>query len=129
MDTDNNNTAVASREKLETEIKKGAGQISIFNLVNHVIALAYVLGASDIHIDPEAKIIRVRQRIDDMLQDEISIHKNIHPEVSTRIKILAELRTDEHQVAQDGRFCMQLQSPIDIRVSIIPTYYGENAVL
>jgi len=129
MNTDNNNTVVARREKLETEIKKGAGQISIINLVNHVVELAYVLGASDIHIDPEAKSIRVRLRIDGMLQDEISIPKNIHPEVISRIKILAELRTDEHQVAQDGRFCMQLQSPIDIRVSIIPTYYGENAVL
>src|SRR3989344_1574077 len=119
-----------SREKLEAEIKKNVAQISIVNLVNHLIELAYILKASDIHVDPQGQSVRIRLRIDGVLQDEIPIPKLVHAEVISRIKILAGLRTDEHQVAQDGRFRMQLETgPVDIRVSIVPTYYGENAVM
>ncbi len=118
-----------SRKKLETEIKKGAGA-SIVDLVNYLIELAHNLKASDIHIDPQANTLRVRLRIDGVLQDEMPLPKYIQSEVISRIKILASLRTDEHQVAQDGRFRAVLeQGPIDVRVSIVPTYYGENAVL
>jgi len=118
-----------SRQKLETEIKNG-GAISIVNLVNHLIELAYNLKSSDIHIDPQPNSVRIRLRIDGVLQDEIPFPKFIQSEVISRIKILAGLRTDEHQVAQDGRFRINLEAgPIDIRVSIVPTYQGENAVM
>ena len=117
------------RQKLETEIKKGVGAF-IVNLVNHVIELAHNVKASDIHIDPQGNAVRIRMRIDGVLQDETPLPKNIQSEVISRIKILAGLRTDEHQVAQDGRFRIQLNSGnVDIRVSIVPTYYGENAVM
>jgi len=117
------------REKLADEVKDGAPK-SIVNLVNHLIELAYVLKASDIHIDPDAKVVRTRLRIDGVLQDEISLPKFIHSEIISRIKILANLRTDEHQAAQDGRFRISLESgEVDMRVSIVPTYYGENAVM
>ncbi len=75
----------------------------------------------------------VRLRIDGVLQDKCAFPKVFLPEVISRIKVLSGLRTDEHQAAQDGRFRMQTGAdsthPIDIRVSITPTYYGENAVL
>lgn len=117
------------RLKLESEIKNGA-QASIVNVVNHLIELAFALSASDIHIDPGTEAVRTRLRIDGVLQDEISLPKFIHSEIISRIKILANLRTDEHQAAQDGRFRISLdKDEIDIRVSIVPTYYGENAVL
>ncbi len=117
------------RLKLESEIKNGA-QASIVNVVNHLIELAFTLSASDIHIDPGTEAVRTRLRIDGVLQDEISLPKFIHSEIISRIKILANLRTDEHQAAQDGRFRISLdKDEIDIRVSIVPTYYGENAVL
>ena len=90
-----------------------------------------MLRASDIHIDPTQAGLVVRLRIDGMLQDKFSFNKKIHPEIISRIKIMSGLRTDEHQAAQDGRFRTVLQHdvPIDVRVSITPTYYGENAVL
>ncbi|MDO8530541.1 MAG: GspE/PulE family protein [bacterium] len=119
----------AAREKLETEINNGA-RASIVSLVNYVVELAHSLKASDVHIDPQADAIRIRLRIDGVLQDEIPFPKTIQGEIISRIKILAGLRTDEHQVAQDGRFRINLESgAVDIRVSIVPTYYGENAVL
>ena len=117
------------RKKLEAEIQAGV-PTSIVNLVNHLIELAHNLKASDIHIDPLAQSVRIRLRIDGALQDEIPFPKSIHSEVISRIKILAGLRTDEHQAAQDGRFRISLEKDtIDIRVSIVPTYYGENAVM
>src|SRR3989338_3631949 len=119
----------AIRAKLEAEIKNGA-QASIVNLVNHLIELAYIVGASDIHVNPEAQFVRTRLRIDGVLQDEMPIPKFIHAEVISRIKILANLRTDEHQTAQDGRFRINLDSgEVDMRVSIVPTYYGEDCVM
>jgi type IV pilus assembly protein PilB len=85
---------------------------------------------SDIHIDPADDNVQTRFRIDGVLQDAATLPKNIHSEIISRIKILAGLRTDEHQAAQDGRFHIQLtDGSADVRVSIAPTYYGENAVL
>lgn len=123
------NPKAISREKLESEIKDVA-KTSIVNLVNHLIELAYNLKASDIHIDPADQHVRIRLRIDGVLQDEVPFPKIIQSEVISRIKILAGLRTDEHQTAQDGRFRVHLElGDVDIRVSIVPTYYGENAVM
>jgi len=106
-------------------------ELSIINLVNHLIEHAFGMRASDIHIDPTQEDVRARYRIDGVLQDVHSFPKTIHSEIISRIKILAGLRTDEHQSAQDGRFRIHLENGvvIDVRVSITPTYYGENAVL
>ncbi len=117
-------------EKMEKEIALG-GKMSIIRMVDCLVECGQELRASDIHLDPEDKIFRVRFRIDGVLQDLYELPKNLHEEVVSRIKILAGLRTDEHQTAQDGRFRTILEngSPVDVRVSIIPTYYGENAVM
>jgi len=115
-----------------TELARG-GAVSIIKLVNSIVAEAERLRASDIHIDPQSGQLRIRYRIDGILNDVYSVPKAIHSEIISRIKILAGLRTDEHQAAQDGRFRLNLESdndrPLDIRVSIVPTYHGENAVL
>src|SRR3989338_10297388 len=89
--------------KVEKELSRGI-DISIINLVDSLIEKAYKSGASDIHIDPRNKEVRVRLRIDGVLQDTYVFPKNIHSEVISRIKVLARLRTDEHQATQDGRF-------------------------
>jgi type II secretory ATPase GspE/PulE/Tfp pilus assembly ATPase PilB-like protein len=70
-------------------------------------------------------------RVDGMLSDKHLLPVKIHAEVISRIKILSSLRTDEHQAAQDGRFrhLSTRDGPVDIRVSVMPTYHGENAVL
>jgi len=118
------------KNKVEEEIKKGS-EISIIKLVDYLIDYAYSARVSDIHIDPEEEDIRIRLRIDGILHNSFIFPKEIHSEIITRIKILAGLRTDDHQTAQDGRFRVMIKktNQIDIRVSIIPTYYGENAVL
>lgn len=116
--------------KVERELKRGVN-VSIINLVDGLIEDAHSIRASDIHIDPTEKEVQIRFRIDGVLHDIYTFPKSIHSEIVSRIKILSGLRTDEHQAAQDGRFRNILADagPVDIRVSIIPTYYGENAVL
>ena len=116
--------------QVEQELEKGAN-LSVIKLVDCLIARAYAAGASDIHLDPRAEGVKVRLRVDGVLQDAHLIPPQIHNEVISRLKILCGLRTDEHQAAQDGRFRAMLEHGIgvDIRASIVPVYYGENAVL
>src|SRR3990167_10889245 len=117
--------------KVEKELERGAN-ISIIALLDSLIEHGNRAEASDIHIDPLENSIRVRFRIDGVLHTMYSFPKVIHNEIISRIKILSGLRTDEHSASQDGRFrsiSEGSQSPVDIRVSIAPTYYGENAVL
>jgi type II secretory ATPase GspE/PulE/Tfp pilus assembly ATPase PilB-like protein len=113
------------------EVLTRPGPVSIIELVETSISEAFALRASDIHIEPTEHAVQMRLRIDGILQDKCSFPKAILPEVISRIKVLSGLRTDEHQSAQDGRFRHHTKTsePIDIRVSITPTYYGENAVL
>jgi type IV pilus assembly protein PilB len=105
--------------------------VSIIKLVDAVIEEAHILGASDIHIDPNRDGLRIRLRIDGVLVDTYQLPKNIHLEVISRVKVLAGMRTDEHKLTQDGRFRLVYPNGevLDIRVSIAPTYYGENVVL
>ncbi len=96
--------------------------------VDTVINRAKALGASDIHIDPFSKATEVRFRVDGLLKSICTIPPPLHPEVIARIKILAGLRTDIHQTSQDGRFHYSIGN-CDIRISVLPTQYGENAVM
>lgn len=119
-----------AKSAVEEEISKGV-QLSIINLIDGLIEYAHNARASDIHIEPEEKRVRIRLRIDGVLRDSFILPKEIHSEIITRIKVLSGLRTDEHQAPQDGRFRLSFKKlgNVDIRVSIAPTYYGEDAVL
>ncbi|OGY62338.1 MAG: hypothetical protein A2745_02845 [Candidatus Harrisonbacteria bacterium RIFCSPHIGHO2_01_FULL_44_13] len=114
----------------EKELLEG-GEMSIIRLVDALLRYAYRLRASDIHIDPETTKVRVRLRIDGVLHDTFIFSKEWQSEIITRLKVLSGLRTDEHQAAQDGRFKTLVQPGVyvDVRLSIAPTYYGENAVM
>lgn len=110
--------------------------VSIINVIEHLLIHACTVNASDIHIDPLEKSIRVRFRVDGVLENSCTLPKNIHQEIISRIKILSKLRTDEHQATQDGRFRYLLpnkdtpsENSVYLRVSIAPTYHGENAVI
>lgn len=105
--------------------------VSIIGLVDAIIEQAYTRGASDIHIDPGRSELRMRLRVDGVLQEAHSLPKNIHSEIVARVKVLSGMRTDEHQMTQDGRFRHQFVNgeTLDVRVSIAPTYHGENVVL
>jgi type II secretory ATPase GspE/PulE/Tfp pilus assembly ATPase PilB-like protein len=105
---------------------------SIVKIVDHIVEAAHKSKASDIHIDPRTEDLRVRFRIDGVLQENFLLPKNIHNEIVSRIKVLSKLRTDEHQATQDGRFRHEFPENkefIDLRVSVVPTYHGENVVL
>lgn len=109
------------------ELEKAA---SVTELVDMVVRKAWESNASDIHIDPQPSSLLIRYRIDGVLHDIMSLKKELHPLIITRIKVLSGLRTDEHLLAQDGRFKVnQSSNEVDLRVSIVPTYYGENVVM
>jgi type II secretory ATPase GspE/PulE/Tfp pilus assembly ATPase PilB-like protein len=112
------------------ELAKGPS-LSIIKLVDGLVQDAHFVRASDIHLDPSDSGVKIRYRIDGVLQDVQLMPNSIHTEVISRMKILCGLRTDEHQAAQDGRFRIVMENglSVDVRVSIVPTYYGENAVL
>lgn len=105
--------------------------VSIIELVDALIAQASVRGASDIHVDPSRDTLRVRLRVDGVLTEAYRLPKTIHSEVIARVKILSGMRTDEHQTTQDGRFrhTFSTGETLDMRVSIAPTYHGENLVI
>jgi len=115
---------------IKRELAAGAN-LSIINLIDELLKHAAAIRASDIHIDPQERAVRLRFRVDGVLEDALPLPKNIHSEIISRIKVLSQLRTDEHHSAQDGRFRSIIagSGSVDVRVSIAPTYHGENAVL
>lgn len=117
------------QHRAETE-EDAAKEISIVELVNNMLSYGTYLNTSDIHIEAMETSVLVRFRIDGILHEIITIPRQIHPPVVARIKLLAALKVDEHQKPQDGRFRYQVGgSVIDVRVSIIPTLYGEKIVM
>lgn len=119
---------------IEKEFAESLEKVSIIKLVDLFVEYAYAIGASDIHIEPTKDMLRVRYRVDGLLYDSFKgavIKKELHQEIVSRIKVLAGLRTDEHLLPQDGRFKVVIEETgdVDVRVSIIPTYYGENVIM
>ncbi len=107
-----------------------AGGTSVVELVDLLIRQAYEEGASDIHIEPEEKMLRVRYRVDGVLHEAAAPPKELESEIITRIKILAEMDIAENRLPQDGRIKMKLyDNQVDMRVSSVPTVYGENLVI
>jgi type II secretory ATPase GspE/PulE/Tfp pilus assembly ATPase PilB-like protein len=98
--------------------------------VNLIVSQAIHDRASDIHIEPEQKSLQVRYRIDGLLHEALSPPKHLQAAIISRLKILAQLDIAESRIPQDGRFQVTVQGrEIDIRVSTLPTVYGENVVL
>lgn len=106
------------------------GDLPIIRVVDELINAAYHDRASDIHIEPEEKTSLIRFRIDGVLQDVLRVPREIHDRIISRIKVLSNLRTDEHLSAQDGKMTAKLEEEnLDIRVSILPVTQGEKGVL
>ncbi len=119
---------------IEKQLAQPLEKISIVGLVDLFLEYAYSARASDLHIEPQNETVRIRFRIDGLLRDiieDIKISKTLQQEIISRIKVISGLRTDEHLLPQDGRFKAKIEDvgDIDIRVSIMPTYYGENAIM
>jgi type IV pilus assembly protein PilB len=99
-------------------------------IVDTIILFAYQNNASDIHIEPHKDFVVVRYRIDGLLSTITELPMDVADLISTRIKVLSNLRTDEHRAAQDGRFKIELENnEITLRVSIVPVYDGEKIVM
>ncbi|MFH1947150.1 MAG: ATPase, T2SS/T4P/T4SS family [Candidatus Magasanikbacteria bacterium] len=112
------------------DLKKAAEELPIINIVNSILEHATYEESSDIHIEPTEKAVIVRYRVDGMLHNVMSLPKNVKQGITARIKILANLKIDEHMKPQDGRFKIQIQDEkISFRVSIIPVYDGEKIVM
>ncbi len=109
---------------------KGAEDAAIVKLVNLILSQAVREGTSDIHIEPDEDIFRVRYRVDGILHEVLTPPKGLHPMVISRIKILADLDVSERRLPQDGRFRIHYDGrDIDVRVNTLPTVQGEKAVL
>ncbi|GIW65994.1 MAG: hypothetical protein KatS3mg094_513 [Candidatus Parcubacteria bacterium] len=120
------------KKQIELESNKQLEEVSIIDLVNYLIIFGYESRASDIHFQPTETSINVRYRVDGILYNFFNFKKYLQEEIISRLKVLSGLRTDEHNTPQDGRFKFTIPQEnvsFDIRISIMPTYYGENAVL
>jgi general secretion pathway protein E len=107
-----------------------ASEAPIIRLVNFVMARAVERGASDIHFEPYEKSLRIRYRIDGVLEDVESPPRRLQTAIVSRIKIMARLNIAESRLPQDGRVKLRIGGKeIDFRVSTIPTLYGESVVI
>jgi type IV pilus assembly protein PilB len=113
-----------------TDEAKLATDMPVIRILDTILEFASAEGASDVHMEALEDEFLIRFRIDGVLRDILSLPKNIHPAIVARIKILSDLKIDEHRIPQDGRFKFKInESFIALRVSILPAFYGENIVL
>ncbi|MFQ5451922.1 MAG: GspE/PulE family protein, partial [Nitrospinaceae bacterium] len=116
-------------ESTET-IRDMASEAPVIKLVNHIIAQAIEMRASDIHLEPFADDLILRYRIDGMLHELEAPPKRLNSAICTRIKIMAKLDISERRLPQDGRIRLKiLGKDIDMRVSTLPTLFGESVVM
>jgi type II secretion system protein E len=129
-------TAVTERERIKEEeiedVEKSAQDASVIKLVNQILSEAVSGRATDIHIEPFRDRVHVRYRVDGILYDMRVPEqiKYLHTAVVSRIKILSHLNVVEKRLPQDGRAIIKIQDKqVDLRISIIPSIYGENVVI
>ena len=122
--------SLAAAKTTKKDLKKMAENLPIVRIVDTLLEHAILQNASDIHIEPLEKKAIVRYRIDGILHDVIVLPKEIMPGIVARIKIIANLKIDEHRLPQDGRFKIERENyKISLRVSILPVFNGEKIVM
>ncbi len=120
----------AEEEAMEINVEDADDDTPIINLLNSLVVRAYNSNVSDIHIEPFEKFTQVRMRMDGVIVDFLTLPKNIHNSLIARVKIIGDLDIAERRVPQDGHFKTNVEgTPINVRVSVIPTVFGEKAVL
>jgi type II secretory ATPase GspE/PulE/Tfp pilus assembly ATPase PilB-like protein len=123
---------LAEEHEDEGDLDKAAGDASIIRFVNQILGDAISMRSSDIHVEPFEHELRIRYRIDGLLQ-EVPVPaqiKRFQPAIVSRIKILSNLNIAEKRVPQDGRIKIRVKnSDVDIRVSVIPMLHGEAVVM
>jgi type IV pilus assembly protein PilB len=128
--SDENAGATTGGDVAVTSLEDMAAEVPVIRLVNSILSQAIREKASDIHISPEKKHVQVRYRIDGALQEIPSPPKSMHLPVISRLKILGNMDIANTRIPQDGRFTINMENKeINVRVSTLPTIYGENMVL
>ncbi len=130
-DIDEGDVEVSSVQKDEAvDLEAQAGESPVIRYVNYIIQNAVKEGASDIHIEPGEKSMKVRLRIDGVLYESMNPPPGMSAAITSRLKIMADLDISERRVPQDGRIRCTVQGrKLDLRVSSLPTGYGEKIVM
>ena len=128
-DVDEDDVSVV-KETMDEVDSKEAESSPVVRYVNHIIQTALKEGASDIHIEPDEKTLKVRFRIDGVLFEMMNPPRKMHAAITSRIKIMSNLDIAERRLPQDGRICVEvLGRKLDLRVSTVPTPKGEKTVM
>src|SRR5579872_2005668 len=110
-----------------TQIAQEEHNAPIARIVSTILEYAVTSRASDVHVEPQDDRLRVRYRIDGILYDKLSLPKSVQDALISRIKILSEMKIDEHRIPQDGRFNFKVnKEEVDLRVSVLPVVNGEK---
>ena len=105
-------------------------EVTVVKLINSLFEDAIQVGASDIHIEPDANVLRIRQRIDGVLHETLLNEVNVAPALVLRLKLMSNLDISEKRLPQDGRFNVKVRGQsVDIRVSTMPVQHGESVVM
>ncbi|MEX0876013.1 MAG: ATPase, T2SS/T4P/T4SS family [Phycisphaerales bacterium] len=130
-DVDESDVEVTTRQQTEAvDLEAQAGESPVIRYVNYIIQNAVKEGASDIHIEPGEKKIKVRLRVDGVLFEAMNPPPQMAAAITSRLKIMADLDIAERRVPQDGRIrCVVGGRKLDLRVSSLPTGYGEKIVM
>jgi len=114
----------------EEDLAKAAEKVPIVKTLDTILGFAISEHASDIHIEVQEEEVVVRFRIDGVLRDIVKFPRGMETALVARIKILSNLKIDEHRVPQDGRYKFLMDDEVvSLRISIIPSFYGENVVM
>ncbi len=114
----------------EADLREMAEGVSAVRIVDTLLRHANAQNASDIHIEPLEASLLIRYRIDGILHDAMELPKTAAAAVTARVKVLANMRLDEHRLPQDGRFSAESSGEkVSFRVSVLPTYFGEKIVM
>jgi type IV pilus assembly protein PilB len=129
---DDNTTLTEESKQIEAgQFKSSCEEKPVITLVNEILGNAIKKGASDIHVEPYEKVVRVRFRIDGVLCDALAFPLKLKNAITSRIKIMSKLDIAERRLPQDGRVQVKLETgqEVDFRVSVLPTLFGEKIVL
>ena len=129
-EVDDSDVQVEKSSQEEVDLEKVAGESPVIRFANYVIQTAVNEGASDIHIEPSEKKLKVRFRIDGELFEMMNPPASMGPAIVSRLKIMANLDISERRLPQDGRIrCTVAGRKLDLRMSTLPSSYGEKVVL
>jgi len=130
QDLEENGTTILSEIEETADLLEDSSDAPVIKLVNHIISQSVKARASDIHFEPYQNSFTVRYRVDGILYDLLTPPKWIQPALISRVKVMAKMNIAEKRLPQDGRFDVRVgDQDIDVRVSTVPTAFGERLVL